>query len=72
MNNSKAYILNIHYDNWSNQLWFENEDSIEVQNAFNEAIKHMENLKNESEDCYDYQNKVIEYLKTLGFQRVQK
>ena len=30
MNNSKAYILNIHYENWSNQLWFENEDSIEV------------------------------------------
>ena len=51
MNNSKAYILNIHYENWSNQLWFENEDSIEVQNTFNEAIKDMEKLKNESEDC---------------------
>ena len=44
MNNSKAYILNIHYENWSNQLWFENEDSIEVQNTFNEAIKDMEKL----------------------------
>lgn len=72
MNNLKAYILNIHYENWSNQLWFANEDSIEVQNTFDEAIKDIEKLKNKSKDCYDYQNKVIEYLKTLGFQRVQK
>ncbi|MCI8384339.1 MAG: hypothetical protein HFJ33_05720 [Clostridia bacterium] len=72
MNNSKAYILNINYENWSNQLWFENEDTIEVQNSFNEAIKNLEKLKKESEDCYDYQNKVIEYFKTLGFLRIQK
>lgn len=72
MKNPKAYILNIYYENWTNQLWFANEDTFEVQNTFKEAIENMDELKKKSKDCYDYQDKVIEYLQTLGFQRVQK
>lgn len=72
MTNSKAYILNIHYENWQNQLWFENEDSEKVKNDFQKAIENLENLRKTSADCYEFQNKVIEYFKTLGFERVQK
>ena len=48
------------------------EKTVEVQQAFEKAIEETEKLKEESKDCYDYQDKVIEYLGTLGFQRVQK
>ena len=72
MSNSKTYILNIHYKNWTNQLWFENEDNELMQKRFEEAIENLENLREMSSDCYDFQDRVIEYFKTLGFERVQK
>ena len=59
-------------NNWFNQLWFENEDSESVQKQFEEAIGNLEKLKNSSNDCYEFQDKVIEYFRTLGFERVQK
>lgn len=72
MSNSKIYILNIHYKNWTNQLWFENDDTELVQKSFEEGIENLENLSKESSNCYEFQDKVIEYFKTLGFERVQK
>lgn len=68
----KEYILNIKFENWQNQLWFINEDTIEVKEKWNNALKKIDTLRNESNEHIEFQNKVIEYLKKLGFIRIQK
>ncbi|MBQ6992253.1 MAG: hypothetical protein IJN50_05035 [Clostridia bacterium] len=68
----EAYILNIKFKNWQNQLWFINENSSEVKERWKEALKEIESLRNLSDDAMEYQNNVIEYLKKLGFARIQK
>lgn len=68
----KEYILNIKFENWQNQLWFMNEDTIEVKEKWNNELKEIDILKNESNEPIEFQNKIIEYFKKLGFIRIQK
>lgn len=68
----KEYILNIKFENWQNQLWFMNKDTIEVKEKWNNVLKEIDTLRNESNEPIEFQNKVIEYLKKLGFIRIQK
>lgn len=65
----KEYILNIKFGTWQNQLWFMGEDNEE---NFKNAINNIESIKKSSEDAMSFQNNVIEYLKKLGYIRVQK
>lgn len=68
----KEYILNIKFENWQNQLYFMSEDTIEFKEKWNNALKEIDLLRNESNEPIEFQNKVIEYLKKLGFIRIQK
>ena len=68
----KEYILNIKFENWQKQLWFINEDTIEANKKWNDALKKIDTLRNESNEPIEFQNKVIEYFKKLGFIRIQK
>ena len=68
----EAYILNIKFENWQNELWFMNENTLEVKEKWQEAIKEIDSLRDSSDDAMSYQNNVIEYLKKLGFARIQK
>lgn len=65
----KEYILNIKFGTWQNQLWFMGEDNEE---NWQKAIEAIETLKKSSEDPISFQKSVIEYLKGLGFIRIQK
>ncbi|MBO5349442.1 MAG: hypothetical protein J6A89_06475 [Clostridia bacterium] len=68
----EAYILNIKFENWQNQLWFMNENTPEVKEKWQEAIKEIDSLRDSSDDAMSFQNNVIDYLKKLGFIRIQK
>ena len=68
----KEYILNLKFENWSNQLWFMNDDTVEVEEKWRNAIKEIEKLNEYSLDAMEFQSKVIEYFKKLGFVRVQR
>lgn len=68
----KEYILNIEFKNWTNQLWFMNNDNEETRKKWDEAINSLESIKKISEDSTEFQNKVIESLAKLGFVRIQK
>lgn len=68
----EAYILNIKFENWQNELWFMNENTIEVKEKWQEAIKEIDSLRDSSDDAMSFQNNVIDYLKKLGFIRIQK
>ena len=68
----ETYILNIKFKNFENQLWFMNENTPEVKEKWQKALKEIHSLKNSSNDAISFQNNVIEHLKKLGFIRIQK
>lgn len=68
----ETYILNIKFKNLENQLWFMNENTPEVKEKWQKALKEIDSLKNSSNDAISFQNNVIEHLKKLGFIRIQK
>ena len=68
----EEYILNIKFENWQNQLWFMNKNTPEVKEKWQKALKEIDSLRDTSDDAMTFQNNVIEYLKKLGFIRIQK
>lgn len=68
----KEYILNIEFGNWQNQLWFMNKDTEDIQEKWQTAIKEVNSIKESSKEPIEFQDKVIDYLKGLGFIRIQK
>ena len=68
----EEYILNIKFENWQNQLWFMNKNTPEVKEKWQKALKEIDALRDLSNNAMSYQNNVIEYLKKIGFARIQK
>ena len=68
----EEYILNIKFENWQNQLWFMNKNTPEVKEKWQKALKEIDSLRDTSDDAMAFQNNVIEYLKKIGFARIQK
>lgn len=68
----KVYILNIEFESWQNQLCFMNSDDSETEEKWQKAIQKIDSLKNSYEDAMKFQSEVIDYLKDLGFIRIQK
>jgi len=68
----KEYILNIKFGTWQNQLWFMNSDNDQTREIWINAIQEIDNLKSSYNNSMDFQAGVIEYLKKLGFIRIQK
>lgn len=68
----KEYILNIKFENWKNQLWFMNKNAVEIKKQWDTAIENIELFKDSCKEPLEFQDKVIEYLKGLGFVRIQK
>ena len=68
----KEYILNIEFENWTNQLWFMNNDDEETKEKWNEAISNIDSIRNSSKSAIEFQDNVINNFKKLGFIRVQK
>lgn len=68
----REYILNIDFETWQNQLWFINLDDSETEEKWQKAIKEIDSLKDSYKDAIKFQTEVIDYLKDLGFIRIQK
>ncbi len=68
----ESYILSIKFENWQNELWFMNENTPKVKEKWKKALKQIDSLKESSDDAISFQNNVIDYLKKLGFIRIQK
>lgn len=68
----KEYIINIKFENWQNQLWFMNEDTEEVRKKWENSFEELEIMKKDCKEPLEYQGKVIDYLKSLGFLRIQR
>lgn len=68
----REYILNIEFETWKNQLWFINSDDPETEEKWQSAIKEIDSLKDSYKDAMKFQTGIIDYLKNLGFIRIQK
>ena len=68
----KEYIVNLVFENWMNQLWFMNTETIENNEKWETALKEIETRKKNFTGAMEFQNHVIEYLEQLGFVRIEK
>ncbi len=69
---TKAYIINLKYGIWENQLWLEAADTPAMQLAFEKAKNGLSEVAENSQNSSDFFNKAIEHFATFGFDRIQK
>jgi hypothetical protein len=62
----KAYIINLKYGIWENQLWLEADDNEAMQEKWEIA------KATACQSSGDYFNKAIEHFSQYGFSRIQK
>lgn len=71
----KAYIINLTFGTWQNQLWFcgtENEDGENLDDDFEKAKQTLEMVGNECSNSNEFFYKAVEHFKSYGFSRIQK
>ena len=68
----KAYIINLKYGIWENQLWLEADDTPEMQEKWEIAKAKLAHRATPSQSSRDYINKAIEQISQYGFTRIQK
>lgn len=68
----KAYIINLKYGIWENQLWLEADDNEVMQEKWEIAKAKLTDVATASQSSGDYFNKAIEHFSQYGFSRIQK
>ena len=68
----KAYIINLKYGIWENQLWLEADDTPEMQKAWEKAKRGLSDLASSCQSPGDYFSKAVECFGSAGFVRIQK
>lgn len=69
---TKAYIINLKYGIWENQLWLEAQDAPAMQLAFEKAKNELCKVAENSQNSSDFFTKAIEHFASFGFDRIQK
>ena len=69
---NKAYIINLKYGIWENQLWLEADDTAEMQEKWEIAKAKLSDIAKVCQSSGDYFNKAIEHFSKYGFTRIQK
>ena len=68
----KAYIINLKYGIWENQLWLEADDNEVMQEKWEIAKAKLTDVATACQRLGDYLNKAIEHFSQYGFSRIQK
>lgn len=68
----KAYIINLKYGIWENQLWLEADDNEVMQEKWEIAKAKLADVAMVCQSSGDYFNKAIEHFSQYGFSRIQK
>ena len=68
----RAYIINLKYGIWENQLWLEADDNEVMQEKWEIAKAKLTDVATACQSSGDYFNKAIEHFSQYGFSRIQK
>lgn len=72
----KAYIINLTFKTWQNQIWFcptdENTDYDSLDVDFEKAEKSLDSVGNGCTSSNEFFNKAVEHFESYGFSRIQK
>ena len=63
----KAYIINLKYGIWENQLWLEADDNEVMQEKWEIAKAKLTDVATACQSSGDYFNKAIEHFSQYGF-----
>jgi len=66
----KAYVVNLSFGIWKNQLWFMGED--ENQTAFDNVKKTLKSIGAGCANPNDFFQRVCAHFESHGFLRIQK
>ncbi len=69
---SKAYIINLKYGIWENQLWLVGKDTPECEKTWEEAKAGLGEVAEKSRSSGEFFSKAIEHFNSYGFTRIQK
>ena len=67
----KAYIINLKYGIWENQLWLEADDNEVMQEKWEMAKAKLTDVATACQSSGDYFNKAIEHFSQYGFSRIR-
>lgn len=72
----KAYIINLTFKTWQNQIWFcatdENADEESTDADFEKAEKSLDAVGDICKNSNEFFNKAVEHFENCGFSRIQK
>lgn len=70
--NTKAYIINLKFGIWENQLWLEAEDTAEKAEDWKAAQQGLDGIAKNCHNSGEYFSKAIEHFESHGFSRIQR
>lgn len=69
---TKAYIINLKFGIWENQLWLVGEDSPECEKKWEDAKAALDDIAKVSRGSGEFFAKAIDHFDSYGFTRIQK
>ena len=70
--NKKAYIINLKFGIWENQLWLEADDDEKTLARWEDVKSGLDNVAKRCHTSGEYFTKATEYFADNGFHRIQK
>ena len=68
----KAYIVNLSYGTWKNQIWFMGGDEDENSEAFDKAKKLLPDISKDCKNSNEFFQRTCVHFESRGFLRIQK
>ena len=68
----KAYVLNLSFGTWKNQIWFMGGDDAAHSEAFEKAKKSLPSATSDCLNSNDFFHRACSHFENLGFLRIQK
>ncbi len=69
---TKAYIIDLKYGIWENQLWLKAENSPEYEELWERAKSELGTVAEKCRNSGEFFAKAIEHFRSYGFIRIQK
>lgn len=72
MDNKKAFVVNLKFGAWRNQVWFSGDNTPESETKWDTAINMLEDIGKECTTSNIFFQKAVALFESCGFARIEK